>query len=334
MNGIKVAAAIEDYDIPVIYLTAFTDDDILTAAIQTNPYGYLTKPPKLNDIKTALLLALNKHQQDTRLQEIILQEQKLQQLKSRFLAMAAHDLRTPLSIMAVCIDMLQEYDQNLSSAKKSKHFGRMRTAIKNMVQQIEKLLVLEPAESGKLPFESVPIDEIVFCENLVEDIQTMTDNKCKIYLSSEGESRPMNLDQDLLGHILYNLLSNAVKYSNVGGKISLSLSYSPESLTFRIQDQGIGIPPEFLDKMFEPFERAENVRRIKGTGIGLYIVKQAVDRHQGQLHVESKVGVGTTFTITLPSVSPVAYSKYLDTSYQLPVTSYQLPVKQLPVKLD
>ena len=301
MNGIEVTAAIQEYDIPVIYLSGLRDNDTVEAAINTRPYGYLTKPVKFEDIKTTLALALSKHEQDTRVKDIIVEEAKIKQLKSRLLAITAHDLRNPLSIIRISVDILQQYDRELSAAKKSKHFGCMKTAIKNMVRQIDGLLILQQSSEGKLPLRPQPIDAIAFCQDLLEDFQIMTQDKYELQFSSQGDYPEINLDKDLLGQILGNLLSNAIKYSPKGGKIKLTFSYLSKQAIFCIEDQGIGMPAEFLDKLFQPFERGENVGTIQGTGIGLYIVQQAVECHQGDIGVESQVGIGTTFTVTLPT---------------------------------
>jgi len=160
---------------------------------------------------------------------------------------------------------------------------------------------LPQSSEGKLPLRPQPIDAIAFCQDLLEDFQIMTQDKYELQFSSKGDYQEINLDKDLLGQILCNLLANAIKYSPKGGKITLTLSYLSKQAIFCIEDQGIGMPAEFLDKLFQPFERAENVGTIQGTGIGLYIVKQAVECHQGDIGVESQVGIGTIFTVNLPT---------------------------------
>jgi signal transduction histidine kinase len=108
------------------------------------------------------------------------------------------------------------------------------------------------------------------------------------------------MDEKLLWQILENLLSNALKYSPSGSTVEMALSCFPDRAVFQIRDQGIGIPREDQARLFETFHRATNVGTIAGTGLGLAIVKKCVDIHQGQIAVESEVGVGTTFTVTLP----------------------------------
>jgi signal transduction histidine kinase len=109
-----------------------------------------------------------------------------------------------------------------------------------------------------------------------------------------------NTEREPMQQILENLLSNALKYSPPGSTVEFTLSYLAEQAVFQIRDRGIGIPSEDLHRLFETFHRATNVGTISGTGLGLAIVKRCVDIHQGQIAVESEIGVGTTFIVTLP----------------------------------
>ena len=107
------------------------------------------------------------------------------------------------------------------------------------------------------------------------------------------------MDEKLIRHILSNLLSNAIKYSPKGGKVHLECVCTQEALMFHVQDRGIGIPIADQARLFDPFQRASNVGTISGTGLGLAIVKKAVELHGGNITVNSELGVGTTFTVTL-----------------------------------
>lgn len=113
------------------------------------------------------------------------------------------------------------------------------------------------------------------------------------------------MDEKLLWHILQNLLNNALKYSPQGGKIYVDIIAQEKTVTFRIQDQGIGISQESQKHLFEPFYRADNVENIAGTGLGLSIVRKCVEAYQGQIFVDSQLGKGTTFTVILPRQQPV-----------------------------
>jgi signal transduction histidine kinase len=112
------------------------------------------------------------------------------------------------------------------------------------------------------------------------------------------------MDEKLLRHIINNLISNAIKYSPEGDRVIFELICQSEEATFRVQDFGIGIPIEEQDRLFDSFHRGANVGSIPGTGLGLPIVKRAVDLHGGTILVESKVGVGTIFTVVLPDLAP------------------------------
>jgi signal transduction histidine kinase len=116
------------------------------------------------------------------------------------------------------------------------------------------------------------------------------------------------MDEKLLLHILSNLLSNAIKYSPVNTAVIFSCTCEKETVIFEVKDEGIGIPPEDLERLFESFHRAKNVGDIPGTGLGLAIVHKSVQLHGGQITVKSEVGVGTTFRVSLPLYSPTSAS--------------------------
>ncbi|MDJ1171963.1 ATP-binding protein [Roseofilum sp. BLCC_M154] len=302
MSGIEAARALQDYDIPIIYLTAFSDTKTLEDATETLAYGYLNKPAKLEDIKSAIALSLAKHQKDRKMASLWLQEKKLSELKSRFVSMISHDLRAPLTHILVSLEILRQYGDELNLSQKSKQFDRMQIAIKNMTLQLEEMLTIDRVESGKLPLNPVPIDIVKFCRERLDFFEIIADHKCELKFDYDPEHLCQYLDEDILQHILNNLLSNAIKYSPEGGEVRLTLTAQPDGVLLEVKDRGIGIPPEDLDNLYSPFERATNVGKIKGTGIGLYIVKQAVECHQGTIEVSSQVGVGTTFRVRLPSL--------------------------------
>lgn len=307
MTGIEVAQTLQqEYDIPVIYLTAFSDTQTLESASLTTPYGYLTKPAKTEDIQSTLAMAVRKHEQDERMKALLEEEKQLNELKSRFFSAIAHDLRNPLSSIVTSLEILQHYGEQLSEAKRSRHFGHLRQAIRSMTHLLEELLTAEQARANQLPFRPVPLDLVQFCrEEILPQFAEPEREDERVHFRCQGNcGEEPAFDRALLRHILANLLSNAIKYSPDGAPVDLELTLTEQTATLCVRDRGIGIPPEDRDKLFAPFERATNVGRIKGTGIGLYIAKQAVERHQGTIRVESEVGVGTAFTVVLPCHCP------------------------------
>lgn len=302
-NGIAAANEIhKTASIPIIYLTAFSDPETLKQAIASSPYGYLTKPLRYAEVNVAIMLALKKHQEEQILQEALDKEKELHILKSRLLAMASHEFSTPMSVIRLLIWKLQNFEEQLTKESRAKNLTSIQSAIKDINWLLEEVRFIACSESGKFPFNPEPVDAITYCQQLVESFQTEeSGRKYRIKFDSQGLAYKLNIDKKLLWHIFMNLVSNAIKYSYEGGTIDVDLTCDAHQLSLSISDHGIGIPTEYLNNLFLPFLRAENVGNIKGLGMGLYIVKQAVEAHNGNINVESEVNVGTKFTVVLPS---------------------------------
>ena len=240
-------------------------------------------------------------QSQIELQKALAKEKELGELKSRFISTASHEFRNPLTTILISVVLLEKYSGNLSKEKGEELIGRAKTAIDRINQMINDILILGKAEAGKLEFKPEPLDLERFCRDLVEEVQLTEANKHPIELTIDNNSRgDFCADRRLLGPILTNLLSNAAKYSPQGSSIQVRLAYHDGSAIFQVEDHGIGIPLEDQDRLFETFYRADNVGDISGTGLGLSIVKEAVERHGGTISFDSKVDVGTTFTVKIP----------------------------------
>ena len=228
-------------------------------------------------------------------------EKELSDLKSRFITTTSHEFRTPLSIISSSSEILEHYAGKLDEAKKIKHLQRIQSAVQYMTQLLEDVLLINRAEVEKLEFNPVRLDVVKFCRELVEEVELGVKIHPAIALQNDCPELFMaNIDEKLLRQILNNLLSNAIKYSPPSSTINFRLACENERVIFQIRDQGIGIPPEDQARLFESFHRAKNVGNVPGTGLGLAIIKKCVELHQGQIAVESELGVGTTFTVTLP----------------------------------
>ncbi len=232
--------------------------------------------------------------------KMLQKERELSDLKSRFVSMTSHEFRTPLTTIQSSAELLERYRDRFSPEKQLTHLHRIQTAVERMTQMLNDILILGKAEAGKLEFNPALVDLVQFCRTLVEDLQLAVKNQNALVFTCQSQCISCNVDEKLLRQILTNLLSNAIKYSPSGSTVELSLTGLNNQAIFKIQDQGIGIPPEDQAHLFESFHRAKNVGTIEGTGLGLAIVKQCVDLHRGEITVESDVGQGTTFTVTLP----------------------------------
>jgi len=311
IDGIEAAAQIRSqYQIPVVYITAYADGPTIERAKLTQPYGYLIKPFKPRDVSTTIEMALYKYESEKQIAVALSKEKEINQLKTQFLSMAAHDLRNPLTAILTSSEILRAYNERLSPDKKIKYFDNIQSSVGNMKELLEDLLLINKAEAGKFSFEPSSINIVTFCEKLIKDFQLITSDKHHLKFVCLAAGEPTNscpyksyLDEKLLRHILTNLLSNAIKYSPEGGPVILELTCEPQEVKFRVADKGIGMPPEYRDKLFGLFERAANVGDIQGTGLGLHIVKLAVEVHQGAIQVQSEENAGTTFTVTLPNRS-------------------------------
>ncbi len=228
-------------------------------------------------------------------------EKELNELKSHFVSMISHEFRTPLTTIQSATELLEHYDW--SQTEKQERFQQIHIAVQHMTQLLEDVLLIGKVEAGKLNFTPSPIDLTAFCRQLLAETQLTTDRKYCLTFNSHGPTQKVWIDQKLLRQILTNLLSNAIKYSPNGGNIELGLNYGTDIIQLWVKDEGIGIPPEAREHLFEAFFRAKNVSTIQGTGLGLAIVKKCVELHQGTITLESEVDAGTTFIITLPKVT-------------------------------
>ena len=236
-------------------------------------------------------------------------EKELNERKSHFVSQISHEFHNPLSSILICTELMEIYGKKLSDEKKQEYFSQIKTSINKLIRLTNEILTLGQIETGKLDFNPISFDLKGFCQSLVAEMQINAGNKYNINFISSGDRQNVCMDKNLLEHILTNLLSNAIKYSPSGGKINFELTYTQKEAIFRIQDSGIGIAKEDQEQLFNNFYRAKNVGEISGTGLGLAIVKNCVDIHQGKITLESDIGAGTTFIVTIPLQNCVADAK-------------------------
>ncbi|MBD1829931.1 ATP-binding protein [Microcoleus vaginatus GB1-A2] len=301
IDGIETAAIInQELDIPIIYTTAYADDETLQRAENTGSYGYLLKPFKERELHATIKIALSKHQEAVKMQKLIALAAAKSENRSRFISMAYHDLNTPLTTIQLSAEMLEDSELQSASGTPNKNVARIKKAVSNMSGLLEDILMLSKAESGKVSLNLNPINATNFCTSILEELQPIVTDKHVVTFRAQTDPLHANLDAKLLHHLLTNLLSNAIKYSPDGGNVSLELSCENQQIILCVRDEGIGMTAEYQEKLFQEFERGANVGNIKGSGLGLCIVKHIVDLHGGTISVESAIGKGTTFIVALP----------------------------------
>ncbi|NEO62603.1 MAG: response regulator [Moorea sp. SIO4G2] len=303
--------------LPIVVLTNTNDDELAIEAVRQGAQDYLVKRQvKGKMLVRSLRYAIERKQaavalrQENQALESQVQEQtaelvrakEVNQRKAEFVSMLSHDFRNPLNTILLCSGLLQDKEEQLPKEKKLVHLRLIRSAIKNMAELLDEVSLISKADSGKLLCQPTRLDLKRFCHQLVEELQISTNNNHQLVFTSQGELREALWDERLLRHIFSNLLTNAIKYSPTGGTVQFELIAQTECVIFRIQDQGMGIPPEDQPQLFEPFHRASNVGTIPGSGLGLAIVKQCVEAHGGEISLKSQLGEGTTFTVSLPLI--------------------------------
>jgi PAS domain S-box-containing protein len=226
-------------------------------------------------------------------------EKELNELKTRFVSMASHEFRTPLATILASAELLEHYRHKWSEEKNLNHLKRIQSSTIHMKDLLNDVLLIGMAEAGKLEFKPLEIDLISFCKELIEEIQLSTQTHT-IHFKSSCESLIIQSDQKLLRQIFYNLFSNAIKYSPGKKNVEVIINFNNDQAVILVRDEGIGIPENDIEKVFNAFDRATNVGNISGTGLGLSIIKKSVELHGGNITLNSMVNKGSTFVISFP----------------------------------
>ena len=236
-------------------------------------------------------------------QNALKKEQELNELKSRFVAMASHEFRTPLSAIQTSAILIGRQNESGKEQKREKYVAQIKRNVKQLVVILNDFLSLSKLEEGKVTANKVTFDFVVLSKTLVEEVSMTKKIGKNIIISAPDAPVLLNLDPKLVRRILMNLLSNAIKYSPENTDIHIKIEKCNQFISLEVQNQGIGIPEEEQDKLFERFFRAKNVQDIEGTGLGLHIIKQFVALMNGTIDFKSKTNKGATFLVKLPMPS-------------------------------
>jgi len=226
-------------------------------------------------------------------------ERELNELKSRFVSIASHEFRTPLSTILSSISLVDQYNERGEPDKATKHSNRIRNSVNHLTGILNDFLSLGKLEEGKIDvnLESVNIQGL--CEDVVEEIRPLMKPDQNLIVEHKHPGRTVLTDLRILRNILLNLLSNASKYSNPGKNIYLTTSQETGNFQIEVRDEGIGIPDDDKKHLFDRFFRASNASNLPGTGLGLNIVKRYVELLGGSIRFKSEFNKGSIFTIEL-----------------------------------
>jgi PAS domain S-box-containing protein len=237
------------------------------------------------------------------LSEALDKEKMLNEIKGRFVSMASHEFRTPLSTVLSSASLLSKYTGPDEQDKRNRHIDKIKNSVKHLNDILEDFLSLGKLDEGKVMASCQTFDLNEFVHDTIEEMQGFLKKGQQINYQHDG---PLELysDRKLLKNILINLISNAIKFSGEGTTIDISSFCNPENAIIRIADKGIGISHEDQEHLFSSFFRAANATNIQGTGLGLHIVKRYLDLLEGTVDLESELNKGTTITITIPISKP------------------------------
>lgn len=228
-------------------------------------------------------------------------ERELRDLKNRFISMMSHDLKTPLAAIRLASSMLRNYGDRSSPEEKQESYDTIDQQVEHLTEMINDVMTISRQDFTGAELDRQIIDLETYCRDIIEELQLAYRMKRSLNFSGTDRRIEALIDTKLMRRALTNLLTNAIKYSPDGAPVQMELAYADCQAIIKVIDHGIGIPAQDLPRMFEPFNRASNVGSIQGTGLGLAIAMQAVELHGGTIQLESVVGKGSTFTITLPA---------------------------------
>jgi len=270
---------------------------------EENEKNYLKKLENEVEERTLILKEAIQKLEKTKkdLDNSLKREQELNSMKTKFISIASHEFRTPLSTILSSLSLMEKYIELDDKNKRDKHIDRIKKSIKNLTEILNDILSVNKIEEGKVIVKPENLNILSFCKELILDLQGLLKAGQRIELKID-EINGSNIFQDpkLIRHILVNLLTNAIKFSKENTEIELIIKLDKTEAYFTVKDRGLGIPEADQNKLFTRFFRSSNADNIQGTGLGLSIALQYVKYLNGTITFSSEEGVGSIFNVNLP----------------------------------
>jgi PAS domain S-box-containing protein len=227
-------------------------------------------------------------------------EHQISEMKTRFISLTSHEFRTPMAAALGSVEILANHLDRLDPAKRTELLARIASSLHRMDEMLDEMLLLNRIDANRVEVKPSPVDLRSFLASEIEEIRLGDRDGHRFAFHPSGDGAPFVTDPGLLHHMISNLLSNAVRYSRGDTLVTVHLDVTAGHLRVTIEDEGIGIPEKDRPRLFEAFERGSNVGTIKGTGLGLNIVKRMTELLGGTITLEPSTGVGSRFTLQLP----------------------------------
>jgi len=327
MDGIEASKEIRDrFNIPVVYLTGHAEENLLQRAKITEPFGYILKPFKVEELLAIIKIAIYKHKKENELKEFkkrvlelqgsrtamlnILEDlaearkglEKSDRLKNIFMGMISHELRTPLNVILGYVDILSTDLRNLVNEERREMFDAIVRGGERLKKLVDDIMDISQIEADQMKLYMQPIEADDLVKKCVNEIVIPARNKnLNIIEKYHGDKTHIDVDKLRFPQAFGNILQNAVKYINKGS-ITISTEVKNNIYTITVKDTGEGIKKDFLPFIFAPFRQEDEgyKRKYEGAGLGLYVSQRLFTSMRGEINVESKEGKGTTFIISLP----------------------------------
>ena len=310
LDGIEILRETQKLwpDTVAIMLTGYASLESAVSALRSGAYDYLIKPSDVDELRATIDRAIERR----RLRQRLVELEQLDKLKTQFLSMASHELRTPLTAVSGFMQIARRRMSRLSGAtdvpapwrdeaqKANETLEMANRQSKKLARLIDELLDVSRLQQGRVEMRLAEIELGDVVRDVAERMRVLNQGH-EIETTIEGAA-PIVADRDRIEQVLENLVGNAVKYSPASGRVWMSLRLNGGNAMVSVRDEGIGIAPGEVEKIFGLFYRSPDPRadHVGGLGLGLYISREIVSRHHGRLWAERNAGVGSTFHVTVP----------------------------------
>jgi signal transduction histidine kinase len=310
LDGIEILRETQKLwpDTVSIMLTGYASLESAVTALRSGAYDYLIKPSDVDELRATIGRALERR----RLRQRLVELEQLDKLKTQFLSMASHELRTPLTAVSGFMQIARRRMSRMAGAndiptpwrdeaqKSDETLEMASRQAKKLARLIDELLDVSRLQQGRVEMRLAEIDLADVVREVAERMRLLSKGH-EIEAKIEGAA-PIVADRDRIEQVFENLVGNAIKYSPESGRIDVSLRVNGSNAIVSVRDQGIGVAPGEVEKIFGLFYRSPDPRadHVGGLGLGLYISREIVSRHHGKLWAERNADLGTTFHVTLP----------------------------------
>ncbi|MCG8701366.1 MAG: hybrid sensor histidine kinase/response regulator [Bacteroidales bacterium] len=314
IDGFEVCKRIKSMpgkkDIPIIFLTAKTDIDSITTGFQLGGVDYVTKPFNNEELMARIHTHLSLRSSYKTIADQNVELTELNAVKDKFFSIIAHDLRNPFNALLVLTEILKTRYGEMESSEAQQMIDMLYDSTKEGYELLDNLLTWSRSQRNRLEFNPVLLDIRDIIQGNVQLLTNLARSKeIQLQVNVDREYQVMS-DQNMIDTVIRNLVTNAIKFTPTGGLITISVITNEDEIIVTVKDTGVGISPENLSKLFkiDSGHSTLGTSNEKGTGLGLVLCKEFIDKHEGRIWVESELNKGSEFKFSLPAVKELIVS--------------------------